>query len=420
MAIIAVDHVTKEYRLGAMHDLKHTLLNTAARLTGRKVAERPLFKALDDVSFTVEQGEVVGIIGHNGAGKSTLLKMLARISTPTHGSVMVNGRIAPLIEVGAGFVPDFTGRENVYLNGSILGMPRKEIDKKFDEIVAFAEMEEFIDTPVKRYSSGMQVKLAFAVATSIETEILIVDEVLAVGDLAFQRKCFDRTEELIKKQNKTVLLVSHNIRQVERICSRVIFLDHGKVLRDGSPRDVCNLFYEVNNDKILDYARSQALVNHNSVTRTGELDVEDCNIYLYGHDVPVEQITIHDNIVVAITFRANIDLDQVDVVVGFHTTDLVYIATANTGVLETNQNFKQGRHTVNCQFPDIPLMPGVYGVRIGFLDRRARQMWYAENYRTFKVSAPNISVARISTVSMVDLHVNWSFIDHSEDTSALA
>ena len=156
MPIIEVDHLTKEYRLGAMQGLKQTLLNTAARLSGKKIEERPLFKALDDVSFSIEPGEVVGIIGHNGAGKSTLLKILAKISTPTRGSVKVNGRIAPLIEVGAGFVPDFTGRENVYLNAAILGMSRREIDKKFDEIVDFAEMAEFIDTPVKRYSSGIQ------------------------------------------------------------------------------------------------------------------------------------------------------------------------------------------------------------------------------------------------------------------------
>ena len=156
MPIIQVNHLTKEYRLGAMQGLKQTLLNTAARLSGKKIEERPLFKALDDVSFSIEPGEVVGIIGHNGAGKSTLLKMLARISTPTSGSVKVNGRIAPLIEVGAGFVPDFTGRENVYLNAAILGMSRQEIDKKFYEIVDFAEMAEFIDTPVKRYSSGIQ------------------------------------------------------------------------------------------------------------------------------------------------------------------------------------------------------------------------------------------------------------------------
>jgi len=156
MPIIEVDHLTKEYRLGAMQGLKQTLLNTAARLTGKKIEERPLFKALDDVSFSIEPGEGVGIIGHNGAGKSTLLKMLAKISTPTSGSVKVDGRIAPLIEVGAGFVPDFTGRENVYLNAAILGMSKQEIARKFDEIVDFAEMAEFIDTPVKRYSSGTQ------------------------------------------------------------------------------------------------------------------------------------------------------------------------------------------------------------------------------------------------------------------------
>ncbi len=156
MPIIEVDHLTKEYRLGAMQGIKQTLLNTAARLTGKKIEERPLFKALDDVSFSIEPGEGVGIIGHNGAGKSTLLKMLAKISTPTSGSVKVDGRIAPLIEVGAGFVPDFTGRENVYLNAAILGMSKQEIARKFDEIVDFAEMAEFIDTPVKRYSSGTQ------------------------------------------------------------------------------------------------------------------------------------------------------------------------------------------------------------------------------------------------------------------------
>ena len=250
MPIIEVEHLTKEYRLGTMHGLKQTLLNTLARLTGRKVEERPLFKALDNVSFSIEQGEVVGIIGHNGAGKSTLLKMLARISNPTSGSIKVMGRISPLIEVGAGFVPDFTGRENVYLNAAILGMSRQETDKKFDEIVEFAEMAEFIDTPVKRYSTGMQVKLAFSVATSIESEILIVDEVLAVGDLAFQRKCFDHVETLINAENRTVLVVSHNLRQIERLCKRVLLLDHGKIIADGEPKPVCNRMFEEMDSRI--------------------------------------------------------------------------------------------------------------------------------------------------------------------------
>jgi len=401
----------KEYRLGQSRSLRTVVRNGLARLMGKPIEERTWLKALDDVSFHIEKGEVVGIIGTNGAGKSTLLKILAGVSTASSGEIKVQGRIAPLIEVGAGLHPELTGRENVYLNGAILGMRRAEIDKKFDEIVSFAELEKFIDTPIKRYSSGMQVRLGFSIATSINAEILIVDEVLAVGDLAFQRKCFDRMEEMIKRRGNTVLLVSHNIRQVERICSRVVLLDHGTVVNDGSPREVCNQFYEMNNDKILSYSRSQASAGHSAVIGTGELEVENCDLFVYGQDTPVERIAVHDSLMVAIKFRANIDLTQIDVAVGFHTTDLVYVATVNTGVLQTQRDFKRGHHTVKCRFLDVPLMPGVYGVRIGFLDRHGRQMWYAENYRTFKVSAPKISVARASSVSMIDLPVEWSFTE---------
>ena len=208
MPIIEVKHISKEFQLGELHSLKQTVLDTVARVRGHTAPKRVPFKALDDVNFDVEQGEVLGIIGQNGAGKSTLLKLLAGITKPTRGTLAVNGRVAPLIEVGAGLVPDLTGRENIFLNASILGMTRSEIAKKLDEIVAFAELEEFIDTPIKRYSSGMQVRLGFSIATSIEANILIVDEVLAVGDLAFQRKSFDRMDDMIKRQQKTVLLVS--------------------------------------------------------------------------------------------------------------------------------------------------------------------------------------------------------------------
>src|ERR1700704_6339781 len=214
MAVIEVNHVTKEFRLGQLHSLRQSVLDAVARVRGRPVKGRAPFKALDDVDFKVQAGEVLGIIGENGAGKSTLLKLLARISVPTCGTVSVPGSVAPLIEVGAGMVPDLTGRENIYLNAVILGMRRAEIKRKFDAVVAFAEREEFIDTPIKRYSSGMQVRLGFSIATAVECEILIVDEVLAVGDIAFQRKCFDRIEDIIKKKGTTILLVSHNIRQV--------------------------------------------------------------------------------------------------------------------------------------------------------------------------------------------------------------
>lgn len=420
MPIIEVKHVTKEYQLGALTSLKQGARKVFARLGGHSAPERTPFKALDDVDFRIEQGEVVGIIGQNGAGKSTLLKLLARISVPTRGSIKVKGKIAPLIEVGAGLIGDLSGRENIFLNGAILGIPKAEITRKFDEIVAFAELEKFIDTPIKRYSSGMSVRLGFAIATSVDADILIVDEVLAVGDLAFQRKCFDRMEDMIKRQGKTVLLVSHNIRQVERLCSRAILLDHGKVVQEGAPRDVCNLFYERSHDQVLGHMRAQAAVGHSAASSTGELDVEECKFFIPGTVPPIEQIAVHDSLIVAITFRAHIDLDEVDVVVGFHTTDLVYITTANTGVSSRQRGFAQGLHTVRCRFLDVPLMPGVYGVRIGFLDRNARQMWYAENFRALKVIPRKISLARASTLSMVDLHVDWSFQQEGKATNAVA
>ena len=194
--------------------------------------EGEMIWALKDVSFTVEQGEVLGIIGRNGAGKSTLLKILSHITAPTEGKIKVKGRVASLLEVGTGFHPELTGRENIYLNGAILGMSRKEIDRKFDEIVDFAEIEKFVDTPVKRYSSGMYVRLAFAVAAHLEPEILLVDEVLAVGDAAFQKKCLGKMSD-VAKEGRTVLFVSHNMASVESLCPNVMILKSGRIAFSG-------------------------------------------------------------------------------------------------------------------------------------------------------------------------------------------
>ena len=388
MPAIEVSHLTKEYRLGALQGIKQTLLNTGARLMGKTVPERPLFKALDDVSFSIEQGEVVGIIGHNGAGKSTLLKMLAKISMPTSGSVKVNGRIAPLIEVGAGFVPDFTGRENVYLNGAILGMSKQEIDKKFDEIVDFAEMAEFIDTPVKRYSSGMQVKLAFAVATSIESEILIVDEVLAVGDLAFQRKCFDRMEETIKGQGRTVLLVSHNIRQVERMCSRAILMDHGKASADASATEVCELFFQQSNAKIQAQAQHAAT---SRVSASGEVTIDSIDVLdELGHTV--SEIESGERLRVRIRFTLLHDLEGIEIVAGTHRTDFVYISSASTRDVLPNAAFSQGTHEIEYIVPSYPLVAGTYSVRLAFLDKNWRFLFNGESLKTFIVKAKRLEV----------------------------
>lgn len=200
-----------------------------------------MFWALQDVSFEVKQGETVGIVGRNGAGKSTLLKLLSRITEPTHGRIEIDGRVAALLEVGTGFHSELTGRENVYLNGTILGMKRAEITRQLDEIVAFAEVEKFIDTPVKRYSSGMILRLAFAVAAHLNPEILIVDEVLAVGDAAFQKKCLGKMEG-VAKEGRTIFFVSHNMPAVTRLCQRAILLEEGKLCRDGNSHDVVNAY----------------------------------------------------------------------------------------------------------------------------------------------------------------------------------
>lgn len=245
---IKVENLSKRYRLGMKDELHDTFtgaltsfikspfanfkkLQKLSKFSENGKAEDDILWALKDVSFEVKHGEVVGIIGRNGAGKSTLLKILSRITEPTSGKVTINGRVSSLLEVGTGFHPELTGRENIYLNGTILGMTKKEIDSKFDEIVDFSGVEKFIDTPVKRYSSGMQVRLAFAVAAYLEPEILVIDEVLAVGDYEFQKKCLGKMQD-VAESGRTVLFVSHNMKAVEQLCSRAILITNGTISVD--------------------------------------------------------------------------------------------------------------------------------------------------------------------------------------------
>jgi homopolymeric O-antigen transport system ATP-binding protein len=241
---IEVEHLAKRYLIGGHKELQYkTIRDTLASLVrrGEKRSTREAIWALDDVSFTINAGEAIGIIGRNGAGKSTLLKVLSRITEPTRGHARLHGRVGSLLEVGTGFHPELTGRENIFLNGAILGMGRAEIARKLDEIVAFSEIEQFLDTPVKRYSSGMYVRLAFAVAAHLDADILIVDEVLAVGDASFQRKCLKKMED-IGQHGRTVLFVSHNLASITRLCSRAILLEKGKVVRDGAAHEVVRFY----------------------------------------------------------------------------------------------------------------------------------------------------------------------------------
>lgn len=263
--VIKTEHLQKEYKLGVIGTgtLRRDLQSWVAKKRGKEDPNRRIgtaeyekgdtFLALDDINIEVFRGERVGIIGANGAGKSTLLKLLSRITSPTEGNIAYRGRIASMLEVGTGFHPELTGRENIYLNGAILGMNRAEVDKKIDRIIEFSECEKFIDTPVKRYSSGMFVKLAFSVAAHLDAEIMIMDEVLAVGDMKFQKKCISKMRELAIDDNRTVLYVSHNMNTIQDLCNRCIVLDKGKKVYDGDVDEAIKLYMGGDNDEFFSF-----------------------------------------------------------------------------------------------------------------------------------------------------------------------
>ncbi len=295
---VKVENVSKEYRLGAIGGatLKGEIQSKIARLLKKEDpnikidekahAKNERFLAVNNLSFEVKKGETIGIIGRNGAGKSTILKLICRVTTPTKGNIYLNGRITSMLEVGTGFHPELTGRENVYLNGAILGMNKSEIDKKFDEIVEFSEVGQFIDTPIKRYSSGMKVKLAFAVASHLDSEIMIMDEVLAVGDVNFQNKCIDRMKKVAETEGKTILYVSHNMTSVKKLCDRCVVLSHGEKIFDGDTDEAIavymkddhsdNVFFDVSN------MERQPKCNKRHLMQSVELLDSDTNHIAYG------------------------------------------------------------------------------------------------------------------------------------------
>ena len=303
---ISIDHISKEYRLGAIGGgtLRGDLQSWMARMKGKEDPNSKIgsdaaahmgekFLALDDVSFTVRKGEALGIIGHNGAGKSTLLKLLSRVTAPTKGTIRYNGRIASMLEVGTGFHPELTGRENVYMNGAILGMTKAEIDRKFDQIVEFAEMEKFIDTPVKRYSSGMYVKLAFAVAAHLDSEILVMDEVLAVGDMKFQQKCLGKMGDAANSEGRTVLYVSHNMNTIRQLCTRCIVLDHGKLAYNGDVEKAIEIYEELSrNTRVAEsytaYVRPQWLRGDELRIQTARYLEKETNSFRQGEKIQIE------------------------------------------------------------------------------------------------------------------------------------
>ena len=291
---IEIQDITKRYRIGRMQrTFREDIVEFAKDPFGQRNNEAEWIWALRDVSLEVAEGEVVGIIGRNGAGKSTLLKILSKITHPTEGNIKIRGRVASLLEVGTGFHEELTGRENVYLNGSILGMKKQEVDKCFDAIVDFSGVEQFIDTQIKRYSSGMRLRLGFAVAAHLEPDVLIVDEVLAVGDAGFQKKCLD-TMEGLRSGGRTVLFVSHNLSAVENLCSRGIWLDGGKVCKDGKAKEVILAY-------MASFADSPTAESNlaDSKNRQGNGEIRYTRIeYLNSDRTPRTLIRCGDNVVI--------------------------------------------------------------------------------------------------------------------------
>lgn len=330
----------------------------AASAEDRRTADGRHIWALKDVSFSIHPGEIVGVIGRNGAGKSTILKILSRVTEPTSGLAIIHGRIGSLLEVGAGFHPELTGRENVYFNGAILGMSRREIRSKFDEIVAFAEMEQFIDTPVKRYSSGMYMRLAFAVAAHLEPEILLVDEVLAVGDVKFQQKCLGKMGEIVQG-GRTVLFVSHNLDAVKRLCSRCLLFERGRLVDDGDAGRIVERYLSAGG------ARSgpNTWVDVTSVQRSGTGAARFTAVQYRGDNASIGYKPYSlGSLELSLMIESDAPRSIESLAVTFYTRSGTKLVNADTASLNRSITLDAGLNLVKLRIHQLYLNPGVYQV----------------------------------------------------------
>jgi lipopolysaccharide transport system ATP-binding protein len=380
--IIKAEHVSKHYRLGKLGSGR--LREDVAKWIKRKPVvdeinnnSKQEIWALRDVSFTVAQGEVLGFIGNNGAGKSTLLKIISRITLPTLGCVYGKGRIASLLEVGTGFHIELTGRENIYLNGNILVMNKKEITSRLDEIIEFSGVERFIDTPVKRYSSGMYMRLAFAVAAHLDPEILIVDEVLAVGDAEFQRKCLGKMKEVSAQQGKTVLFVSHNMQALKNLCNRCIALDHGKIVNEGKPENVIGNYLksQKNNFTHQSYDAPEAAPGNNYIRiKKAELNAD----YPEGFDV----IDIRTPLNIHVEFWYQ-DVEPGNLIVGIQLFN--FAGDCIFDICSEGKKFENGLIEINCNVPGNFLNDGSYYISISFVKNTTQRIFYFDACLSFEV-----------------------------------
>lgn len=371
---ISIQNISKKYLVGKQKDgsLRGTL-NSLFQSNKQKTEE---FYALQDVSFDVMQGDVVGIIGKNGAGKSTLLKILSQITKPSAGRIELNGRVASLLEVGTGFHPELTGRENVYLNGTILGMTRKEVTQKFDEIVAFSGVEKFIDTPVKHYSSGMYVRLAFAVAAHLEPEILIIDEVLAVGDAEFQKKCLGKMKD-VAGEGRTVLFVSHNMAALKSLCQTGVVLNKGKVVYEGNIDNAISNYLQINQEES---ANEHFYTDVNS-------DVFHLHSIVFNNSNKSSKEDLIDTEEVEFTSALEMKIDNVDF---YHLTYVLYNeygeALFSLSHATNDVPLVKGMNNLKCVFPAQFLQSGNYALSLYIIEGKAYSHKIVHNVASFRIN----------------------------------
>lgn len=354
---VQIEHLSKEYILGARQREPYVALRDVIAGAFRKKSkdESRKFLALDNVSFSVKHGERLGIIGRNGAGKSTLLKILSRITTPTKGKITLNGRVASLLEVGTGFHPELTGRENIFLNGSLLGMRKAEINSKFDEIVAFAETEKFLDTPVKRYSSGMYVRLAFAVAAHLDPEILIVDEVLAVGDAEFQKKCLGRMKD-VAGEGRTVLFVSHNMAAVQNLCDKAIYLKQGKVIDEGPVNSVIETYMTTGKNQSWLNLSERPDRSGNGILKFSSLLLKNNS----GEEIVAMHTGENNSMEIHLVNSLQLPVQKVNVSIGIDDNYGQRIALLNNEIAGYDISCKPGLNKIVFNLNRVPLQSGRY------------------------------------------------------------
>jgi lipopolysaccharide transport system ATP-binding protein len=415
-AVIKAEHVGKKYRVGATRvhhsNLGQMVISKFRALSDRRAAETARTNwALKDVGFEILSGEVVGIVGRNGAGKSTLLKILSRVTDPTTGRVELYGRIASMLEVGTGFHPELTGRENVFLNGAILGMKHVDIQRKFDRIVEFAEIGKYLDTPVKYYSSGMYVRLAFSVAAHLEPEILVIDEVLSVGDMAFQQKCLDKIR-LLRKQTRAIILVSHSMILVKAICSRVLMVQNGVLTADGDPATVIPLY-----EKMMREGSESSAARDEVMEGMGHIQIKAVRL-LDQQRQQKNEFQIGEKLTVVVEYDAVERCEDVIAYAAIRRPDDFICMGTSTQLENVKLPPLEGPGTIEIEVPELVLIPGDFIMDIVFYDKNYEyRMYFLGRKRVeFKVSSPQRSLNEMYGVFYQQL--NWKIVEHKPGSSS--